>query len=134
MKIYYLDRDDILTVAADAIGSVPAVREYGLLDAAIARPQSTVFGLDAYPGVFEKAAALLHSIARNDALVDGNKRTAWAAAWVFLAVNGYPIEDHLDDDRAEKFMNAAAKGMLELDGIARELEWYHYGRSADPGI
>ncbi|MGB3230119.1 MAG: Fic family protein, partial [Mycobacterium sp.] len=56
----------------------------GLLDAAVARPQATVFGVDAYPQVWDKAAALLQSLARNHALVDRNKRTAWAAAWTFL--------------------------------------------------
>ncbi len=124
MTTYYLDRDDILTIAADAFGAVPVVRDYGLLDAAIARPQSSVFGVDAYPDLFEKAAALLHSLARNHALVDGNKRTAWASAWVFLTVNGCPLNDHIDVDRAEKFMNDTATGALELDDIANELEHY----------
>lgn len=88
---YYLDRDDILTVAADAFGAIPAVRDYGLLDAAIARPKSSVFGVDAYPELFGKAAALLHSLARNHALVDGNRRTAWAAAChADILVNGDP--------------------------------------------
>lgn len=132
MSIYYLDRDDILTIAGDAFGSVPVVREYGLLDAAIARPKATVFGVDAYPELFEKAAALLHSLARNHALVDGNKRTAWAAASVFLAVNGFPIDDRIDDERAEKFMNDAAMGVIELDEIARELTRYHHSSPLDP--
>jgi death-on-curing protein len=121
---YYLDRDDILTVAADAFGAIPAVRDYGLLDAAIARPKSSVFGVDAYPELFGKAAALLHSLARNHALVDGNKRTAWAAAWVFLAVNGCPLKEEIDVDRAEKFMNDVAEGALDLDEIGRELNYF----------
>lgn len=54
-------------------------------------PRSTVFGIDAYPDVWQKAASLLHSLARNHALVDGNKRTAWAAAWVFLGCNGISL-------------------------------------------
>lgn len=66
------------------------VRDYGLLDSALARPQSSVFGQDAYPDVWEKAAALMESLARNHALVDGNKRIAWYAAWVFLHMNGHP--------------------------------------------
>jgi death-on-curing protein len=80
----YLDRDDVLTAGALAVGRVLKVSDYGLIDAAVTRPRTTVFGLDAYPDDFGKAAALLQSLARNHALGDGNKRTAWAAAWTFL--------------------------------------------------
>jgi death on curing protein len=83
----FLDRDDVLIAGAAAVGNPLQVNDYGLLDAAIARPRATVFGLDAYPDDFTKAAALLQSLARNRALVDGNKRTAWAAAWTFLHIN-----------------------------------------------
>ena len=72
----YLDRDDVLTAGSIAFGGELKVRDYGLLDAAVARPQATVFGIDAYPQVWDKAAALLQLLARNHALVDGNKRTA----------------------------------------------------------
>lgn len=64
------------------------VRDMGLLEAAAARPMQTVFGLDAYPTPQEKAAALLHSIARNHPFADGNKRTAAIAALFMLEVNG----------------------------------------------
>ena len=52
------------------------MRDYGLLEAAVARPQAAVFGKDAYPDLDSKARALLHSVARNHALIDGNKRLA----------------------------------------------------------
>lgn len=94
-------------VGAAAVGSVPLVGDYGLLDAAVARPQATVFSVDAYTDNFTKAAALLESLARNHAFVDGNKRTAWAAAWTFLHINGIPLGD-FDVDDAEVFMNDAA--------------------------
>ena len=87
----YLDRDDVLMAGSVAVGQVVQVGDYGLFDAAVARPRTTVFGLDAYPDLFAKAAALLHSLARNHALIDGNKRTAWAAAWTFLYVNGIAL-------------------------------------------
>ncbi|MBL8164439.1 MAG: type II toxin-antitoxin system death-on-curing family toxin [Anaerolineae bacterium] len=64
------------------------VRDIGLLEAAAARPMSSVFGEDAYPTVEEKAAALLHSITRNHPFADGNKRTATIALILMLAVNG----------------------------------------------
>jgi death on curing protein len=120
----YLDRDDILTAGAAAVGTVLEVSDYGLLDAAVARPRATVFGVDAYPDLYTKAAALLQSIARNHALVDGNKRTAWAAAWTFLYINGIELAE-FDVDDAEKFMNrVAAEGDLPIGFIASKLASY----------
>jgi death on curing protein len=126
----YLDRDDVLTVGATAVGSALTVSDYGLLDAAVARPQATVFGVDAYPDNFTKAAALLQSLARNHAFVDGNKRTAWGATWVFLHINGIELGD-VDVDDAEVFMNdVASRGDLGIDSIATKLAGYaRSGRS-----
>jgi death-on-curing protein len=119
----YLDRDDVLTAGA-AVGEILKVSDYGLLDAAVARPRTTVFGLDAYPDDFAKAAALLQSLARNHAFVDGNKRTAWAAAWTFLYINGVELGD-FDVDDAELFMNdVATKGDIDIDYIAAKLSSY----------
>uniref|UniRef100_A0A5Q5BFH1 Death-on-curing protein n=1 Tax=Mycobacterium sp. (strain MCS) TaxID=164756 RepID=A0A5Q5BFH1_MYCSS len=92
----YLDRDDVLTAGSIAFGAELTVRDYGLLDAAVARPKATVFGVDAYPRLWDKAGALLQSLARNHALVDGNKRTAWAAAWTFLHINGIQLADDFE--------------------------------------
>lgn len=98
------------------------VADYGLLDAAIARPQATAFGVDAYPDLLTKAAALLQSLARNHALVDGNERTAWATAWTFLYINGTDLGENFDFDDAEVFMNAVAAGLdSELGEIAENL-------------
>jgi death on curing protein len=120
----YLDRDDILTAGAAAVGTVLEASDYGLLDAAVARPRATVFGVDAYPDLYTKAAALLQSIARNHALVDGNKRTAWAAAWTFLYINGIELAE-FDVDDAEQLMNrVAAEGDLPIDYIASKLTSY----------
>lgn len=119
--IAYLDRDDVLAVAARVLDGDPGVRDIGLLDAAIARPRSTVFGLDTYRTVFDKAAALLHSLARNDALVDGNKRTAWASTWLFLGYNGVSLAGDFDVDAAEAFMNDVAMGQDDMSRIAATL-------------
>jgi len=75
----YLDLDDLLEIARAAVGEDVVVRDYGLLESALARPRASVFGHDAYQDLHVKAAALLHSLARNHALVDGNKRLAWTA-------------------------------------------------------
>ena len=121
----FLDRDDVLIAGAIAVGNPLQVSDYGLLDAAIARPKATVFGLDAYPDDFTKAAALLQSLARNHALVDGNKRTAWAAAWTFLHINGTELAADFDVDDAEAFMNQVAiDADFAVDGIASKLFSY----------
>jgi death-on-curing protein len=121
----FLDRDDVLIAGTAAIGNHLQVSDYGLLDAAIARPRTTVFGLDAYPDNFTKAAALLQSLARNHALVDGNKRTAWAAAWTFLHINGTELAAGFDVEAAEAFMNqVATDANLAVDVIASKLSTY----------
>ena len=81
----HLDLDDLLHVAERALGEV-LVRDMGLLEAALARPRATAFGSDAYPDLHTKAAALLHSLATNQALVDGNRRLALAGAIAFSTV------------------------------------------------
>ncbi len=87
----------------------------------IVRPATVVFGQEAYPELWGKAAALLHSICMNRALIDGNKRLAWAAARVFLALNDVPVRD-VDVDQAESLVMAVASGaMTEVPDIAREL-------------
>ena len=117
----YLDVADVLEIAGITLGSPPRVRDYGLLESAVARPRAGIFGTDAYPGLYDKAAALLHSLAGNHALIDGNKRTAWAAALVFLEINGHPLAVPLDEDAAEEMVCAAAQNQLLLEDIARSL-------------
>jgi death-on-curing protein len=74
-----------------------------------------VFGNDAYPGLFLKAAALLHSLVKNHALFDGNKRIAWSATFVFLGLNGFEII--VERQAGVEFMLACARGDLELEQI-----------------
>ena len=111
----YLTVEDLLTIAAGVLDDV-AVRDRGLLASAAGRPQTTVFGEDAYPTLAEKAAALMHSIARNHALVDGNKRLAWAATRVFCMLNGSDLVIDIDD--AEALVLAVATGDLDVPEIA----------------
>lgn len=91
----YLHLRDLLTII-DEYG-LQAVRDVGLLDSASHRPQTTVFGDDAYLTLDEKAAVLLESIVRNDPLVDGNKRLGWLVAYVFYGCNGVELTPPLDD-------------------------------------
>jgi len=97
------------------------VRDHGLLESALARPRAAAFGSDAYPGIHDKAAALLHSLARNHALVDGNKRLALAATLGFYGVNGMRLT--LSNDNAHRLVVDVATGKLDdVHAIAAELE------------
>ena len=116
-EVRYLDLDDLLGLVR-ALGAGP-VRDVGLLDSAAARPRSSAFGEDAYPDLASKAAAVLHSIARNHALVDGNKRLAWLAAVVFLDING--LEPQLDDDQAFDLVMSVATGDADVLEIGAAL-------------
>ena len=112
--VEYLTLEDLLELVR-RLGAGP-VRDIGLLDAAAARPRSTAFGTDAYPSLELKAAALLHSVVRNHALVDGNKRLSWLAAVVFLDINGRTID--ITNDAAFALVMAAAEGTLDVEQIA----------------
>ena len=113
----YLTLAELLHIAERTLGGEPAVRDIGLLEAALARPQATAFGADAYPDLDLKAAALLHSLARNHALVDGNKRLALAGVIGFYGVNGRRLT--FTNDEAYDLIMAVADGTLDaVDQIA----------------
>jgi death on curing protein len=119
--IDYLTVDDLLEAARRVVGDGMTIRDAGLLASAAARPRSTVFGQDAYAGIWEKGAALMESLGRNHALVDGNKRLAWNATWFFLGLNGHQLSERLDDDAAEQFVIDVVTGKLEIAQIAAGL-------------
>lgn len=116
----YLDVDDLLLVARRVVDAEVAVRDYGLLASAAARPQTTVFGADAYETVHDRAAALLHSVVINHALVDGNKRLGLGAVIAFLGLNGWRLT--LTNDEAYDLVISVADGSLpDVQGIAARL-------------
>ena len=119
-ELDYLSVDDLLEIA-EAILPTVEVRDVGLLAAAADRPRASAFGAEAYPSFAEKVAAVLHSVARNHALVDGNKRLAWSAARVFCLLNGRDLE--LGVDEAEAMVVGAAAGSLDVAALAE-----HVGR------
>lgn len=108
-----------LVVLMRRLGAGP-MRDVGLLEAACARSRASVFGADAYPTLAGKAAALLHSIVANDALVDGNERLGWLATVVFLDVNGWDVM--LDDESAFRLVMDVAEGTLDVEAMAGILE------------
>ena len=127
MTVEYLDLEDLLALAADL--GVPAVRDLGLLEAASLRPQTTLYGQDAYGSIHEKAAVLLESLTRNHALVDGNKRLGWLATAVFYGLTGI----HLDapEDDAYELVIAVSTGELGYEESASRLATWATNRTPD---
>jgi death-on-curing protein len=119
--VIFLDLDELLYIAVRTLGAEPEVRDLGLLLSALARPEASAFGEDAYPTIHEKAAALLHSVARNRALVDGNKSLALAAAIAFYGINGMHLT--LTNDEAYDLVIDVTSGKLDdVPTIASVLE------------
>ena len=118
-EIDYLELADILKLGREIIADF-RVREIGLLESAVARPKTSVFGEDAYLYFAEKTAALLHSIARNHALIDGNKRLAWSAARLFCLMNDLDI--NMKQDKAYEMVVGVAAGQIEMDELVKILK------------
>lgn len=117
----YLTLSELLHVAERTLGAEVPVRDHGLLESALARPQATAFGMDAYETIEAKAGALLHSLARNHALVDGNKRLALAATIAFLGLNGYRLT--LTNDEAYTLVIETASGQRDdVEDIAAHIK------------
>jgi death-on-curing protein len=117
----YLTMQDLLAVATAAMQGIEVqIRDFGLLEAAVARPQASAFGQDAYPGLEGKAAALLASLVSNHALIDGNKRLGWLSCYVFLRMNGVTLD--APDDLAEALvLRIAAGDLIDVQEIAATL-------------
>jgi death-on-curing protein len=108
----YLSAEDVLDIAGLAVDDQQVVvRDAGLLESAVHRPSASMFGQEAYSDLFDKAAALLQSLAVNRPFVDGNKRTAWTSCVVFLALNDVQLRP--DIDTAERLVIAVASGSVD---------------------
>ena len=116
----FLESDDLIELAGLLLGDPPPIRDAGLLAAAAARPQASAFGVDAYPDIWTKAAALLQSIVGNHPLIDGNKRLGWLATAVFLELNGVGITSAPNDDVYRLVVRAASESP-DVEAIARWL-------------
>jgi death-on-curing protein len=117
--ITYLTADEVLQINENFVGP-DQLRDFGLLDAAVMRPQASAFGEDAFPTIHEKASAFLHGLARNHPFVTANKRTAWTATAMFYAVNGYDVESEAGDTIG--LTNDVAEGQLGVQDIAAILK------------
>jgi death-on-curing protein len=123
IEVEYLDLEDVLEMVR--ILDVGPVRDIGLLDSAVNRPRSSAFGDDAYPSLSLKAAALLHSMTKNHALVDGNKRLAWLSTVVFCDLND--VAPRLTDDEAFQLVWDIASSQMDVALIAERLRLDHRG-------
>lgn len=122
-EILWIDKDETLTIHAQQLadhGGSDGVRDEGLLESALARPQNLLSYSDDTPSLARLAAAYAFEIARNHPFVDGNKRTALVVSLTFLLVNGLRVTAPRDD-RYFIFHDLAA-GKLSEDGLAKWLE------------
>ncbi len=122
--VEFLDLDDLRELARRLLGDPPPLRDIGLLESAVARPQSTAGGEDAAPAEWTEAAALLQPVVSTRALVDGNKRIDWLAAGVFLEVNDSSVAAATNDEVFD-LVWAVASSAPTIDEIARRLEQRH---------
>ena len=113
----YLELEDILALSERAGFTVT---DYGLVESALVRPRASVFGEDAYPGIHEKAAALMQSVATNHALADGNKRSAWAATRLFYGLNDHRVSAS-EDERFDLIIAVATRQLDTVAAIADRL-------------
>ena len=119
----YLDESDLLAAGAAILGHEPEVRDMGLLSSALARPAAAMYGVEAYPNLDQKAAALLVSVTNNHALIDGNKRLGWVATRLFYGLNGRTLR--MPHDEAYDLVMSIASGELDdVFKIAEQLAAY----------
>ena len=110
----FLTLDEVLGIHADQIrryGGRPGLRDLGLLQSALAMPETTFEGEFLHGTVFEMAAAYLFHLARNHPFVDGNKRTALMSALVFLGLNGQRVE--AEPDAIYELVDGVAAGSVD---------------------
>ncbi|MFI6808576.1 type II toxin-antitoxin system death-on-curing family toxin [Streptomyces luteogriseus] len=118
----YLTVDEVTAIAEVAFGGrPPEARAPGLLASAVHRPRARMLGTAAYDDLYEQAAALLHALAANHPLVDGNKRTAWLATATFLALNGVDLAGADQDTAYALVVDVASGSEAEVGRIAGRL-------------
>lgn len=118
----FLTVDEVLEIHSDQIqtyGGDDGIRDRGLLESAVAMPHQSFGGEYLHSDIFEMAAAYAFHLAESQAFIDGNKRTGLAAAYMFLALNGYRLVEQ--DDRLFDAMIAIGTHRMDKGGLARVL-------------
>ncbi|WP_456284563.1 type II toxin-antitoxin system death-on-curing family toxin [Microbacterium sp. JZ101] len=116
MRFYYLRAEDIRTINYAFCGPGAGVRDEVGFMSIVDKPAMTYLGQDLYPGVFEKACAYLHGFATTQFFRDGNKRTSFLSATVFLDIHGYEWQGP-DVDAAEEFLLSVAAKQVDEPGV-----------------
>jgi len=115
----YLTVGEVIFVSESEVGP-NLLKDFGLLESAVMRCQQSVFGEDAYPDIHSKAAALFHSLARNHAFYDGNKRTAVVSLVLFYGLNGWALE--IEQGEMVALAVDVAEGQMDVAAIAGTLK------------
>jgi death-on-curing protein len=123
--MHYLTPEQVLFIHARLIaetGGEHGIRDLGLLQSAVSRPEATFDGNELYPDIHHKAAALMESLINNHSFVDGNKRTGIASAAMFLRINGYSLT--ISNKELETYTLSVASGQESVEMIAKWLKQY----------
>ncbi len=118
--IRYLNTSDLYNINHTVTGGETFIRDIHLLESAVKRPRIELFGQPQFPTVYDKAAALLESLAYHHLFADGNKRTAQMAVDLFLELNGLAFS--VDEDAVRAYVLDVAKGDLGTAEIAAWLK------------
>ena len=119
----YVSIGQVLAIHAILIenfGGSDGVRDIGLVESALARPQASFGGYDAYPTLFEKAAVLMQGLIKNHGFVDGNKRTGTAVMSIFIKLNDHKL--HVNDQQLEDLAVEVAEDELDLEALTTWLK------------
>lgn len=122
-KTIFLTLDEVLAIhhgEIEKFGGSHGLRDLNLLESAVYRPQASFMGEDLYPTIFDKAAALTHSILLNHPFLDANKRTATVSTAYFLHLNGYEVE--MKQKELVEFALKVESKQMDLEQISKWLK------------
>jgi death on curing protein len=132
--VVYLELDEVVAIATHVLGldvdTALRVTDLGLASSALARPQASFGGEEFYPTLARKAAALLQGLARNHALLDGNKRISLVCTLMFLNLNGYDLVLPSDEESFDVIVGVAA-GDVDLDKLTEWIDAHLVALQAD---
>lgn len=118
----YLTAEEIITIGRRVVSENLNVRDFGLVSSSAARPSTMAFGMDPYPTLLEKAAALLHSLTTSHPFTDGNKRVAFAATDVFLKLNGARFDPSMEEELFTAVLDVATHALDDVPAITKRIE------------
>jgi prophage maintenance system killer protein len=124
----YLDYETVVEINAQHCGDGGGIRDEGGIRATLGRAEATFMGEDLHPTIVSKAAVILHGLSSTQYFLDGNKRTAWIVAKLFLHLNGHHLRDGSDVEHETLVLSVATKAFENEEhperGAAKAAEWY----------